>query len=111
LKNIDFLIKLNPDYAQFAILCLYPNTEVFNNAIEKGLIKKGKWEEYCLKPNRNFIIDHWEEFLKTDELVELQKIAYKKYYLRLSYMIKSILSIRSYYEFKTKFNAMIKLFS
>jgi len=109
-KNIDFLIKLDPDYAQFAILCLYPNTVLFNQAVEKGLIKKGKWESYALNPKTDFVIDHWEEHLSTAELVELQKEAYKKYYLRFSYIIKSIFGIRSFYEFKTKLKAFIKLF-
>jgi len=41
-KNIDFLIDLDPDYPQIAILCLYPNTELYRKAVDKGLIQDGK---------------------------------------------------------------------
>lgn len=35
--NVDFLIKLNPDYAQFNILSLYPHTQVHKDAMKIGL--------------------------------------------------------------------------
>lgn len=111
LKNIDFLIELDPDYAQIAILCLYPHTEVYDQAVRKGLLKDGKWEEFSLNPAMDYSIDHWTEFLSTKELVELQKIAYKKYYLRLPYMIRSVLNTESLYEFATKGKAALKLIS
>jgi radical SAM superfamily enzyme YgiQ (UPF0313 family) len=111
LKNIDFLVELNPDYAQVAVLCLYPHTELYRQAVEKGLIEDNKWEEFSLVPTTNFTIDHWEEFLSTGELVELQKKAYKKYYLRPAYLLKSIFSIESFYELTTKIRGLLKLLS
>jgi radical SAM superfamily enzyme YgiQ (UPF0313 family) len=109
LRNIDFLIELDPDYAQIAILCLYPNTELFNRAVEKGLISKTKWESFALNPTTDFSIDHWEEFLSTHELVALQKKGYKKYYLRIPYILRSVFDTRSVYEFSTKVKGFIKL--
>lgn len=108
-KNIDFLVKLDPDYAQIAILCLYPNTKLYNDAVEKGLIDRNKWEAFSLNPSKDVQIDHWEEFLTTKELVELQKLGYKKYYFRLSYVLRTILSTRSIYEFKAKAKGVLKL--
>jgi len=109
LKNIEFLIELDPDYPQIAILCLYPNTKIYQQAVEKGLVDKNKWEEFSLNPSIDFKIDHWEEFLNIRELVELQKEGYKKYYLRPSYMLKNILSTRTFYEFKAKAKGALKL--
>jgi len=109
LKNIDFLIDLDPDYPQIAILCLYPNTKIFQQAVEKGLVNKDKWENFSLKPSTDFKIDHWEEFLSTRQLVELQKEGYRKYYLRPSYVLRNILSTRTLYEFKAKAKGVLKL--
>lgn len=109
LKNIDYLIEIDPDYPQIAILCLYPNTKIYQQAVGKGLADKNKWEEFSLKPSTDFKIDHWQEFLSTRELVELQKEGYKKCYLRPSYILRSVLSTRSFYEFKAKAKGALKL--
>lgn len=109
MNNIDFLIELDPDYPQIAILCLYPNTKIYQQAIEKGLIDKNKWEDFSLKPSTFIKVDHWEEFLSTRELVQLQKIGYKRFYLRPSYVLKNILSTRTLYEFKAKAKGALKL--
>ena len=108
-KNLDFLLELDPDYPQIAILCLYPNTEIFQQAVDKGLVNPTKWEEFSLNPSKDFHIDHWEEFLSIQELVDLQKEGYKKYYLRPSYVVRNILSTRSFYEFKAKARGALKL--
>lgn len=34
LRNIDFVIGLNPDYIQFAILTLFPNTAIYEQAVK-----------------------------------------------------------------------------
>lgn len=109
LKNIDFLIDLDPDYTQISLLCLYPNTEIYDQALKKGLVKSGKWEKFSQCPTKEYEIDHWEEFLTTREMVELQKIGYKRYYLRLSYIIRSILNTESMYEFISKIKGFLKL--
>jgi radical SAM superfamily enzyme YgiQ (UPF0313 family) len=109
LRNIDFLIGLDADYAQFAILCLYPHTEVYEQAVEKGLVQADKWEHFASQPTREFIIDYWTEFLSSQELIELQKLGYRKYYLRPSYIVRNILNTRSLYEFTTKAKGALKL--
>lgn len=109
LKNIEFLIDLDPDYPQIAILCLYPNTKIFQQAVEKGLINKNKWEDFSLNPSKDFKIDHWEEFMSIKELVNLQKEGYKRFYLRPSYVLRNIISTRTLYEFKAKTKGALKL--
>ena len=108
-KNIDFLVDLDPDYPQIAILCLYPNTQIFQQAIEKGLLNKTKWEDFSLNPSKDIKIDHWEEFLSIQELVNLQKEGYKKFYLRPSYIWRNIVNTKSYYEFMAKAKGAFKL--
>ncbi len=109
MKNIDFLIELDPDYAQISVLCLYPNTELYNRAIEKGLIRRGKWEEFSLKPTTDIKVDFWEEHLSHKKMVELQRKSYKKYYLRMHYIIRSIFNSSSFYEYTSKAKGLWRL--
>ena len=95
--------KYRPDYAQFGILSLYPNTQIYDQAVEKNLIEKDKWNKWALDPLGNeLIVDHWNEFISTQRLVELQKLAYKSFYFRPSVIIKEFFRVRSFHEFKAK---------
>ncbi len=111
LKNLGFLIDIDPDYAQICILSLYPNTEVYDMAVRKILVKEHRWRAFSLNPNSDFEVDHWNQFLSTQKLVSLQKQAYLKFYLRPSHILKSIFSTRTPYEFLTKTKGFLKLLS
>ena len=108
-RNIDFLIKLKPDFAQFNILTLYPHTEAYNQAIAKGLTQDGRWQEFSLNPTSSFTVDHWEEYVSMADLVKIHRQAYRKFYFRPSYIIKRLFSIRSIYEFKKGILGVLKL--
>lgn len=108
-ENIDFLIKLNPDYAQIAILNLYPHTQMFNDAVRLRMIEKGRWEAFSLDPQPGFKVDHWTEFMTEKELVLLHRESYKRFYFRPSYIARSIIKTRSLHEFSSKFNGVLKL--
>jgi len=110
LKNIDFLIKLDPDYAQIGILCLYPNTKAYDMAVEKKLADYQKWVDFSLSPEKNFKIDHWNEFLDDKTLLDLKKTAYKKYYLRMKYIMRQIFDTRSVYELRSKIRGAMTIF-
>lgn len=108
-KNVDFLIKLNPDFALFNILQLLPNTALYNEAVEKGLTEEGRWEAFSLNPTREFKVAHWTEFMSVAELTALRREAYKRLYLRPSYVLRSVLETRSFHEFSVKFFGMLLL--
>ena len=79
MKSIKIVtFEYQPDYAQFGILSLYPNTEVYDQAVAKGLIKDGKWNEWAMDPLKTKLkVEHWHEFVAMEKLVELQKKAYR----------------------------------
>ena len=109
-NNVNFLIKeLNPDFAQFNILTLYPHTEAYDQAVAKKLIEPGRWHAFALNPQPNFLVDHWEEHLSLSDLVKMHRWAYRKFYFRPRYLIKSALRVRTPYEFVTKFRGALKL--
>ena len=111
LKSIKILTHdYRPDYAQFSILNLYPNTEVHDQAVAKGLIKNGKWNEWAKDPlNSKIKVDHWDEFVTWGQLLELQKKAYRIFYLRPTSIWNMIKQLRSFDEFKIKAKAALDI--
>jgi radical SAM superfamily enzyme YgiQ (UPF0313 family) len=109
-RNIDFMLEIDPDYAQVSILSLFPNTELFTQAVAKGLISPQRWQAFALAPTPVFHLDHWLESLTITELLSLQREAYRRFYLRPRYIWRSMKATGSWYELKTKLQGAIKLF-
>lgn len=109
-RNVDFLLGLDPDYAQFSILSLFPNTELFGDAVRKGLIQPERWHEYAKAPKSDFYVDHWEEFIPMSELLKLQRESYRRFYLRPQYIWRSLINTCSWSEFNSKVQGALKLF-
>ena len=108
-RNIDFIFSLDPDYAQFTILRLLPSTELFGEAVEKGLTDPQRWVDFSLNPEPGFTVDHWEEHMSMAELLAIQREAYRRFYLRPRYIARSVIGLTSWYEFKAKLGGLLKL--
>jgi len=83
LKTVDYAIKVNSSYAQFSVFTPYPGTPVYKEYEKK--ITATKFEDF----------NQWKLVFKHKHFDEksvryLLDLAYKKYYLRLSW-IKNIL--------------------
>lgn len=108
--NIDFLIQLNPDYAQINILSIYPHTQIHKDAVNLGIAKEGLWETFSLDPlNTKFRVEHWTQFVSEQELIEIQKESYRRFYFRPKYILKSITRLSSTHELKSKIKGALKL--
>lgn len=107
--SIDFLLELDPDYAQIGILSLYPNTPLFDDAVARGLIDPRRWRDFSLDPKPGFFVDHWEEYIPSFDLVRMQRQAYRRFYLRPRYILRSILATRTLHEFRMKATGALQL--
>lgn len=108
-RNVDFLLEIDPDYAQFSILSLFPNTEIFAEAVHKGLIEPDRWKAFARNPLPHFFVDHWEEHLTMRELLRLQQEAYRRFYMRPRYVWRSLIATASIHEFTSKLQGALKL--
>ena len=91
-QTIDWAIKLNLDYVQFPICTPFPGTELY---------------EIC-KKSGGILTEDWENFLTWDEIVYLPKgrtkkeikktvkNAYKKFYLRPSFILRKTWNLRKF---------------
>ncbi len=108
-RNIDYLIQLDPDYAQIGILNIYPNTELYTEAVSLGLIEAGRWEAWSRNPQPGFRVDHWNEFLSDQELVRLHRESYRRFYFRPRYILKRIFELNSFHELRSNIIGAVKL--
>ncbi len=108
-RNVDFLLELAPDYAQFNILALYPHTELFADAARRGLLDPARWHQFARAPALDFYVDHWEEFLSIATLQQLQKESYRRFYLRPRYIWRSLVATCTWHEFTSKLQGTLKL--
>ncbi len=93
-QTIQNAIELDPDYAQFLTVCPYPGTQLAKE------IKQGKWGKFLTEDleEYNMFEITWlpDGYKSVKELLSIQRYAYRKFYLRPSYILKRILKIRSF---------------
>jgi len=91
MNTINFAIELDTDYAQFSICTPYPGTELWSIASKEGKLLNTEltnfhgWDPVWL-PNG---------YDNKEQLIALQKLAMRKFYLRPSFVLNKILKIRS----------------
>jgi anaerobic magnesium-protoporphyrin IX monomethyl ester cyclase len=94
--TIKFAKKLNPKYAIFSVLTLYPNTKLYNLAITKNLISDSDWKRFVLNPSKDFYPPVWEESFTKKELYRMLNKAYRVFYLSSLKNIRKMISHQSY---------------
>jgi len=82
-RTIKFVKSLNPSYAVFSLATPYPGTDFYIMASKQNLIKVNDWSKYTLLSPVLETVD-----CSLEELKNLQKKAFKDFYLRPSYIIK-----------------------
>ena len=110
-QTVQNAIELDPDYAQFLITCPYPGTKLQKE------IKQGKWGKFIEEDFEKYHM--WdvtwlpEGYKSVEELKNMERYAYRKFYLRPSYIMKRILKIRSFEDIKRHIRggtALVKAF-
>lgn len=110
LRSLDGVMKLQPDYAAFAIYTPYPKTPTFDRGAQLGLYAADCWERLMRDPLCGVKVPVcWEEHLTRDELLELLKICHRKFYFRPKFIAKSIMKLKSTAELKRLSSAALSL--
>jgi len=106
--SIDLAKKLNTDTMAFFIASPYPGTEFYDTAKKEGYFRKDiEWKDFTLVSNNLPPLDL--PGLSAERILELQKKAYREYYLRPDYIYKKIININSLVDLKNLYNG-VKLF-
>ena len=105
LRTIDFVLKLNPDYASFNIVTPLLGSELRKEWEEKGLIDSDQYEQQdSTKAGLNHL------GISPTRLIELRDKAVKKFYFRPQYILRRLLCMRSYAQLKAHMKTGWSLF-
>ncbi len=105
----NFAVELDPDYLHLTKLCPFPSTQIYLDGLSSGFFSDDIWREFSENPNSDFTPPSWEQIFNDDELNELIKKGYKRFYLRKSYIIRQLLNIGSIGDLKRKINAGLEV--
>jgi len=95
-NTMDFAIEIDADYASFNVAVPRVNTSFRDEALAEGLISE---DNKIMDQSGSFFAMGTGE-LSQAELAQLKKRAYRKFYLRPSYILGRIKSLSSWQEFK-----------
>lgn len=102
--------RLDPDYLHMTILTPFPGTEIYAEALRRGIIESDLWASFASDPQPGFQPPHWGEFFTRDELNELLVKGYRSFYLRPGYILKRLHNVRGITELKRKAKAGLAVF-
>ena len=109
LQTIKFMNKLDPDFVQITLLTPFPGTKIYQWALDQKVFETDYWREFAINPVSGFKTRYWTKELSQKELERLLIVAYKKFYLRPSYIIKRIKALTSLAEFYKKAKAGLRV--
>lgn len=88
LKSIEFAIKLNPDYAKFAIVIPLPGTPLFSKMKKNNQIKTFNWDKYNFSTPPKEIYTH--DSLSWEIIEKYYTKSHRRFYLRLNYIMSML---------------------
>ena len=111
IHNVDEMIKLDADYAVFAVFSPYPGTDSFEDGAKKGLYPADCWDKMMKDPLSGVEVPAcWEEHLSRDQILDLLKIAHRKFYMRPKVVARNVVGLASYAEFKRLARGAMSIF-
>jgi radical SAM superfamily enzyme YgiQ (UPF0313 family) len=100
-QTIDFAKSLDIDFAQFSVTTPFPGTDLYDLYLSSGN-KNTKWDDFIYASLKSPSAPVFEtESLSKEDLREWNAKAYREFYLRLSYIWKRFIGMRSLGDLKT----------
>ncbi len=104
LETIDFAVKLNPDMANFHAITPFPGTYLYDNLDRFGTMSDDL-SDFTYQ-GAAFI----PKTMTRDDIHKLRQIAFRKFYLRPSFLLKKILELRTIHDLKMVAKSIKSLF-
>lgn len=100
--TIRFAKKLNTDMAAFFIASPLPGTPFYDEAKDKGLMKKDiSWINFSPLSNQDSVVEY--PTLSSETIRKWHRKAIRTYYLRPRYILQRLLKLRHWYEIENLF--------
>jgi radical SAM superfamily enzyme YgiQ (UPF0313 family) len=111
MKTVDFAARIKLDFAVFAITILLPGTEYYQMAFDQGFLKEDIWKKYITNPGTFIDNGYWPGEFTKEELDDLCKASYKKFYLRPAYVLGYFSRIMTLAQLGNHLKSGFKVFS
>jgi radical SAM superfamily enzyme YgiQ (UPF0313 family) len=108
-ESLRFAQELEPDFLNITILTPFPETDIYFQALEEGIIDHDYFREFAKDPKPDFQVKYWEEMMSRDELFLELKAAYRRFYGRPGYIMREVAQVRSLKEFMGKARMGLKV--
>jgi radical SAM superfamily enzyme YgiQ (UPF0313 family) len=100
-NNLDEMFKLDADFAVFAVFSPYPGTDTFAEGAKLGLYAADCWDRLMKDPLCGVEVPVcWEEHLSKAEILDLLKIAHRRFYMRPKFLARQVLGLSTGAELK-----------
>lgn len=103
-ETINFAIELNPDLVIFNITTPFPGTEMYKWAKENGYLLNKEWSEFDLSDAIMRL-----PTLSPKKIKYYYRFAYKKFYLRPSYILSRLIKIKSLIDLKNNAKSLFSI--
>jgi hypothetical protein len=108
--NLEEMLKLDADYAAFAIYTPYPGTEAFEEGARLGLYPADCWDRLMKDPLCGAKVPVcWEQYLSAAQLLELLKLCHRRFYFRPRFVARQLRQLQSLSELKRLVNGALSL--
>ena len=104
-QTINFAKRLKLDTAAFFVTSPYPGTELYEVAAKNGWIRNDfNWEDFVIAGGGKPVLTLPD--VTPEELKYWQSRALREFYLRPSYIVRKLLSLRSLEEWRSMFQGL-----
>lgn len=94
--TIDLACSLDLDFVQFSVTTYLPGTQIYDQALEQGVLDRDLWQEQALHPTPDFKAPIAAAYTIGEKACwDLVDQAYHRFYLRPRMILKNLASIRS----------------
>ena len=94
-QTIEFALSLDIDFAKFAITIPLPGSELYDELVAQGKIAVSDWDKFTtFNPNPKDL-PYVPDGMTAEELVELHRLANRRFYLRPKIIFRHLFVIRS----------------
>lgn len=90
-ETMRFALRTDPDYILVYIATPYPGTEFHREARREGWLLNTDWESYTIEGSAVIQTEH----LTPEDLIKAQRLFYRRFYFRPSYIFRHARRIRS----------------
>ena len=109
--TIEFAKRLNPNFAQFTIFTPVPGAPMYVEAMKDKSYKPEIYNDFTADPTKGDEYAWWETSLPKETVAKLMEDAYREFYFRPSYILRNLMTVKSFTEFSEQLRIGVNLFA